>query len=423
MPSLNDLNLSTTSLALPALRGTFGDWTYYSAVIPLAELAKRVAFASEIHTNKGLSELIQRELKGGPHSGRAVDIANYLQNEHERFFNSLVVAVYGGAPQWVPLIVTQPKGDAPLLGEAAHSLGVLQMTGEEKLFAVDGQHRLAGMKRLMVMSEEKGTAKKQLSAIADLVSVLFIAHRTDSLERTRRLFTTLNKTAVPVSKKERIALDENDVMAIVVRRLVEEHPSFKSPRIAMHHTNNLGRDDSIALTTIGNLYDVLKILFLAQTGAKELEFNRPADSELDKFYEVAVDFFGHLAVVEPALNKYFISSEPAKICQKFRHESGGSIYFRPIGLTLMTEVAMLLKQKTPNWLELLKHLPRSLDEAPFSGTIWSHRGTIEPKHRVLCRDLLLYMCRQESSKAAVTLRQKLSAVMGRDTKLPRQLIC
>ncbi len=423
MPS-NDMRPSTASLALPALRGTFGDWTYYSAVIPLAELAKRVAFASEIHTNKGLSELIQRSLKGGPHGGRSLDIANYLQNEHERFFNSLVVAVYGGAPQWVPLDVKQPEDGAPSLGDAAHSLGVLQMNGEEKLFAVDGQHRLAGMKRLVEMSEKKGAAKKQLSAISDLVSVLFIAHRTDRLERTRRLFTTLNKTAVPVSKMERIALDENDVMAIVVRRLVEEHPSFKTPRIAMSHTNNLGRD-SVALTTIGNLYDVLKLLFLAETGAKkkELEFNRPTDTELDKFYKVAADFFEHLAVVEPALDKYFTASDPAKACQKFRHDSGGSIYFRPIGLILMTEVAMFLKQKTPNWLGLLKQLPRSLDEAPFSGTIWSHRGTIEPKHRVLCRDILLYMCKQESSKAAtVTLQQKLSVVIGKETNLPKQII-
>jgi len=422
MPS-SEILTSTSLLALPALRGNFGDWTYYSAVIPLTELAKRVAFANEIHTNKALSELIQRSLKGGPRGGRSLDIANYLQNEKERFFNSLVVAVYGGSPQWVPLDVKQGD-DLPPLKDAIHCLGVLHMNGEEKLFAVDGQHRLAGMKRLVEMSEKKGAPKMQLSAITDLVSVLFIVHRTDHLERTRRLFTTLNKTAVSVSKMERIALDENDVMAIVVRRLVEEHPSFKSPRIAMHHTNNLGRDDSIALTTIGNLYDVLKILFLAKTGAKkkELEFNRPTDTELEEFYEIAATYFDDLAVIEPALFKYFTASNPAKVCQKYRHDSGGSVYFRPIGLTLMTEVAMLLKQKTPNWLELLKHLPRSLDEAPFAGTIWSHRGTIEPKHRVLCRDLLLYMCGQESSKAAVTLQQKLSGVIGKDTKLPRQLI-
>ena len=42
---LSDENtLPSSSLALPALRGTFGDWVYYSAVIPLPELAKRVAF-------------------------------------------------------------------------------------------------------------------------------------------------------------------------------------------------------------------------------------------------------------------------------------------------------------------------------------------------------------------------------------------
>ncbi|MFY9260776.1 MAG: DNA sulfur modification protein DndB [Gallionella sp.] len=423
MPS-NNINPSCSSLALPALRGTFGDWTYYSAVVPLTELAKRVAFANEIHTNKELSELIQRELKGGPHGGRALDIASYLQNEKERFFNSLVIAVYGGAPQWVPLNVSQPKDEAPLLGEAAHSLGVLQMSGEEKLFAVDGQHRLAGMKRLVEMNEKDGAPKEQLFMTSDLVSVLFIAHRTDHVERTRRLFTTLNKTAVPVSKKERIALDENDVMAIVARRLVEGHPSFKSPRIAMHHTNNIGRDDGVALTTIGNLYDVLKILFLAQTGAKkkELEFNRPTDIELDKLYKIAAEYFEQLAVVEPTLNDYFTASDPAKICQKARHDSGGSIYFRPIGLTLMTEVAMLLKQKIPDWLELVKQLPRNLDEAPFAGTIWSHRGTIEPKHHVLCRDILLYMCGVATSRSAETLQQKLSEVIGKDTQLPNQLI-
>ena len=409
------------SLALPALRGTFGDWTYYSAVVPLVELAKRVAFASEIHTNKGLSELIQRELKGGAHGGRALDIANYLSQTPERFFNSLVIAVYGGDPQWVPLSVNQPTDDSPGLGERAHSLGVLQMSGTERLFAVDGQHRLAGMKRFMEMNKKNATTD-QPSALLDLVSVLFVAHRIDNLERTRRLFTTLNKTAVPVSKKERIALDENDVMAIVVRRLVEEYSPFMSPRIAMSHTNNLKRDEQVALTTIGNLYDVLTLLFLAETGTKkkELEFNRPTDEQLNEFYNSAILYFKNLATAEPALAKYFEAPDPTLVCQRNRYDTGGSVYFRPIGLTLMTEVAMSLKRKTPNWLDLLKRLPRSLQEAPFAGTIWSTRGTIEPKHRVLCRELLLYMCDQSSVNAS-TLRKKLSEVLGQDAELPEKI--
>lgn len=417
MPS----NDTTLPIALPALRGTFGDWTYYSAVIPLAELANRVAFASEIHTNKGLSELIQRSLKGGTHGGRALDIANYLLREPERFFNSLVVAVYGGTPQWVPLSVNQPLDGTPSLGEAIHSLGVLQMSGTEKLFAVDGQHRLAGMKRLIEINK-KSAATNQPSAISDLVSVLFIAHRTDYLERTRRLFTTLNKTAVPVSKKERIALDEDDVMAIVARRLVEEHPQFMSPRIAMSHTNNLKRDERVALTTIGNLYDVLTLIFLAETSTKkkELEFNRPTDERLNEFYNLAISYFNDLATVEPALADYFEAVEPTEVCQQYRHDAGGSVYFRPMGLALMTEVAMFLKKKTPNWLDLLKCLPRNLQEAPFAGTIWTQRGTIEPKHRVLCRDLLLYMCDQAPVSAA-TLQKRWSELLGQDGDLPEKI--
>jgi DNA sulfur modification protein DndB len=414
MPS-KDGGLQAEPVALPALRGTFGDWTYYSAVISLSELATRVAFADEIHTNKALSQLIQRSLKGG----RANEIAKYLQKEGERFFNSLVVAVYGGSPQWVPLRLTIPKDDVPSLGAAADSLGVLRLNGAEKLFAVDGQHRLAGMKRLAELSATKSAEEP---ALKDFVSVLFISHRIDQIARTRRLFTTLNKTAVPVSKMERIALDENDVMAIIARRLVEEVKGFKSPRVAMHHTNNLKHDEVIALTTIGNLYDVLRVLFLAETGArkKDLEYNRPNDEKLTEFFKLACSYFQLLAKVEPGLGEHFKASDLAVVCKKYRREDGGSVYFRPIGLTLMTEVAMMLKKSSRHWQRLLVILPRELDEAPFSWTIWTRRGTIEPKNRVLCRNLLLYMC-GHAPVSEESLKDKLTEVMGEVTELPEKL--
>lgn len=405
-------------LALPALRGTFGDWTYYSAVVPLPELARRVSFGNELHNNKELSAWIQRSLKGG----RADDIADYLRKEPERFFNSLVIAVYGGTPEWVPLALQAGREGGPKLGSASESLGVLELSGGEDLFAVDGQHRLAGMKRLME-SPPKEAAGFAKTATSDLVSVLFIAHSVDKRERTRRLFTTLNKTAIPVSKMERIALDENDVMAITARRMVEDHPWFRSPRIALHHTNNLGRDDGIALTTIGNLYDVLRELFLEISGAKkkDLEYNRPPDTELEKYYKAATKYFEKLSVVEPALAEYFNAEHLEDICQKHRTAEGGSVYFRPMGLALMTEVAMRLKnEKEDNWWEWLALLPRRLDQAPFAGTIWSHRNTIEPKHRVLCRDLLLYMCGAKAPPA-VDLRARWSDVKGEQAQLPRRV--
>jgi DNA sulfur modification protein DndB len=48
---------------LPALRGLFGDWAYYSCLISLKELATRVKFADQIHQSKALSDLRGRPKK------------------------------------------------------------------------------------------------------------------------------------------------------------------------------------------------------------------------------------------------------------------------------------------------------------------------------------------------------------------------
>ena len=89
---------------------------------------------------------------------------------------------------------------------AIESVGFLTLRGDEKLFPLDGQHRLAGIKRAM---------RDGVTHSDDAVSVIFLGHRNtaDGLEATRRLFTTLNKTARPVSKSAVIALDEDDVTA------------------------------------------------------------------------------------------------------------------------------------------------------------------------------------------------------------------
>ena len=74
-----------------------------------------------------------------------------------------------------------------------------------------GKHRLIGIKEAVDEDPELGE---------DELSIIFITHRTEEKERSRRLFTTLNKNAVRVSKGEIIALDEDDTIAITVRDLV-----------------------------------------------------------------------------------------------------------------------------------------------------------------------------------------------------------
>ena len=70
-------------LVLPALRGIMGDWVYYSCLLDLDELSSRVQYAAEVHSNKGLSDMIQRWLD----HGHSVVIADYLKTQPQRLFS------------------------------------------------------------------------------------------------------------------------------------------------------------------------------------------------------------------------------------------------------------------------------------------------------------------------------------------------
>ena len=249
--------MTTTSytLTLPALRGIMGDWVFYSCLMDVQELGARVRYANELHRHEALSQMIQRELQ----ENRGREIAEYLRTQPERFFSSLIVATYGGEPTWSGVSAVTPRPGAldpdTLDEDTLASVGFLTLRGDERLFALDGQHRLAGVKRAIDDGVE--------GPPYDQVSVIFVAHCTTQRgrERSRRLFTTLNKTARAVSKGEIIALDEDDVMAICVRRLIEETAFFGGSRVALVASNNMPASNLEALTTIGNLYDVLSILF------------------------------------------------------------------------------------------------------------------------------------------------------------------
>ena len=219
-------------------------------------LADVVNYSEEIHKSKQLSDMIQRQLN----RRRAAEIAEYLANQPERLFNALVIATYGGQPSWHGLSALKSDSDyldlQDLSEELIESVGFLTLREDEKLFALDGQHRLAGIKKAIKDGLDQDPY--------DEVPIIFVAHKNDvqGLRRTRRLFTTLNKTARPVSKGDIIALDEDDVMALAVRWLIDEEGElFRGDRIAFVAGNNMPVGNFTSLTTIGNLYDVLSIFF------------------------------------------------------------------------------------------------------------------------------------------------------------------
>ena len=378
---------------IPALRGRFGDWAYYATLMTLEHVAQRVGYARDIHTSQSLSELIQRELL----EGRAKEISDYLQKNEDRFFNSLVVAIYEGSPGWHQLDVSISGEDIEpedLDDTALYSVGYLSLTDDEKIFALDGQHRLAGIQQALEVESDLGSEE---------LPVIFVAHHNtqDGMRRTRKLFTTLNKQAKAVKKSEIIALDESDVMAISTRHLVENHRFFADGQIdTMRRQANLPKNDYQHFTTIINLYDLLCVLFpnvkerMDREKTQNLKLYRPSDDDLNGYIRFAGSFFEEMAERFPALKEYFSATDKTAILRELRTDKGGHVLFRPIGLSVFVDVLKELRRTSTyeESLEKLKELPVILSEPPYAGTLWNtHRGTINTRHAAICRDVLLYM--------------------------------
>jgi DNA sulfur modification protein DndB len=411
-------------LILPALRGIMGDWIFYSCLMRIDDIGSRVSFAEDIHKNEKLSEMIQRQLK----RGRSDQIASYLQNQEERFFNSLVIATYGGAPNWSALDELKSDTRTDFVGkldeETVSSVGFLALTGRENLFAIDGQHRLAGIKKAMRAGLEQDPP--------DDVSVIFVAHKKTAkgLQRTRRLFTTLNKTAKPVSKGDIIALDEDDVMAITVRRLIEESDYFGGSRIAFVASNNLPATNVTSLTTIGNLYDILNSLFTKfdtelKSKKVDLQFQRPSDAELDEYFNLATTYFRLLGAAFPALQEFFDAESTEDVVKKHRGPHGGDAFYRPLGLAIFSEIIAKLSNdyEVEDAVDLASNLPTKLSEAPYRGLMWDPSGKrIIGSNSVTLREVLLYMIGEAKLKETTLLERYRSALGQDDAVLPDRVI-
>jgi DNA sulfur modification protein DndB len=219
-------------LMVPGLKAFMGSWVYYIGFMKMRDIAERISIIGDIHISTRLQEFLQRQL-----SDRSIEITDYLINQEQRFFNSLVIGTYGGKPEWIELEVKAKNADdEQLLLDLEGKLGFLKLSGSETLFAIDGQHRIAGI---------KGALEQTNTLEDEEVSIIFVAGVTQNqrikdpkgFERTRRLFTTLNRYAKPVNKKDIIALDEDDVIAIITRKLLDEYPLFKD-KVSSKGTNN-----------------------------------------------------------------------------------------------------------------------------------------------------------------------------------------
>ncbi|WLG94099.1 DGQHR domain-containing protein [Pseudomonas sp. FP198] len=256
-----------------------------------------------------------------------------LSNE-DRFFNSLVVAIYDGDPNWHDVESLRPNTEEASLLEipeyAENCLGFLSITRGEKLFALDGQHRLAGIKSAVESNKQLG---------ADLINVIIVAHSNtpSGKVRSRRLFTTLNKKAKLVSKDAIIALDEDDISACVTRALIEsdEYPWFNESNVSF---NSGPVRDGTSITSIVNIYDNIQKLAAYNLGVKVSDLDRYRFKGNEQILKQVVDFFKY--TFEYCSELSTVINKGAEVSDYRGGDDGGHLLFRPVGWDLYTDIVI-----------------------------------------------------------------------------------
>ena len=336
----------------------------------MCKLVKRID--DELHKSKSLNEQIQRSL-----TDNVEKIEHYIKRQKEHFFNALVLAVYDGDPQWKEIRIEYDSDEC-------YDCGVLMFTGAEKIFPVDGQHRVEGIK--LTVENNPGQFENET------IPVILIGHKntSDGMKRTRRLFSTLNRYAKPVTLNDIIALDEDDVVAIATRNLIENNLLFHEKRLNYHKQKAIPKTDKTAFTNIITLYDCNLILleyFLRDKqvfvdkkevkGASKLnEYRRfrPDEKEISDFIKLTDNFWNAVASQIDFVKSYLetdIQREPA---EPYRNAEGGVLLFRPIGQIPFVRCAVELLKDGMSYEEainILNRLNYNINSDLWSEIVWN----------------------------------------------------
>jgi DNA sulfur modification protein DndB len=392
------VNVMKNEWYVPSLRGVLGDWVYYSALMKAEHIAKRIKPSHEIREAKALEDFLQRALKP-----RVNKIAVYLAKRDSRFFNSIIVGIFDALPSWAEFDLNRigKQFDEAGKAEVKDSVGLLVFTGKEKMFAIDGQHRVEGIKRAY--------QKNQARIESDQYPVIFVAHLDTSSgkERTRRLFCDINKNAVSVSQGDKVVIDEDDLSAVVTRRVYADYVHFKGGKeIAVTERKEvLEKDGKARFTSLLALYTVtkkLKKLFHKKRGTPDT-----SPENVSLFQAIVAEFFDYAIAHEPSLNKYFEQKSTALSEERKRNRN---LFFRPIGLEILARLyAHFYEYDSLKKLSLgLKRVNFQNPGGIFDGILWSGgRILAGAKEKTAAVDLCLYILGELRGKKKKELLNRL----------------
>ncbi|ACU07676.1 hypothetical protein FIC_01228 [Flavobacteriaceae bacterium 3519-10] len=383
---------------LACIRGVIGYWSYYSTVMKIRDIVENntiitVPESEELFAHT-INEILQREVN----PTRTKQISHYISNNSERFFSNLIVAFHKGEPKWTEVEISNNfEVDNSLIDQdsisfLSNKFGVLTLTGDEEMFALDGQHRLLGLR----------AAFEEDPAIGNLeVGITFVIHKSEAIDKTRRLFTVLNKYAEKPKGAELIILDEDDAAAINSRKLVTNHPILSLPNaLSNSKSGGIANNDFESFTTLVTLHKINKILY----SGLPINYNiRPSDEALDELYNLSDNFWNLIFETYPELIQYINGEDNVIINDNEinrNSETGGSLLLRPVGQELL---ALAYTKFNTDEREILINKFRLID-FDLSSENWKYIYWNEKmlgKETKLKNDLILFLLGKNLNEANI----------------------
>ena len=363
-----------TELILPSIRAHMGDWVYYISTMKMKELAGRVSGVPMVYSNENLQNLLQRKVI----PERATEIAHYLISQKQHFFNALVIGTFGGDPKWRELSIDDSSQNFSndLISKYENNIGFLVLDGTEKLFSIDGQHRIEGIRKAI----ESDAKLNNEDICVILVRGVTAEQRSGDEQgyiRTRRLFTTINRYAKPVNLMSIIALDEDDSVAIITRQLVNEYPLFIGKKITIKPGKNILPYDRYSFTSILTIYNTLDLYRSPGPGWAKFKKFYPGEQTVNSLYKKSTNLWDVYCQHFPELDEVKNASPDAPIAAKYRHKEGGHVLFRPIGMLTYQRVVQRLIHSGVSVKKAIKDIsaiPTSLSEFPWDNLFWDSQN-------------------------------------------------
>ena len=233
------------------------------------------------------------------------------------------------------------------------------------------------------------------------------------MQRSRRLFSTLNRYAKPVTMDDIIALDEDDSIAIITRNLLENFDLFSNNRVTKSKNKAIADKDKESITSIITLYqcnrEMLKVFRKKRKkespnknrdkmSLKDYLKFRPDEKEIKLFENFCGEFcnaFKHeFKEVKDYLRKS-IEKEKQPALQYRNSEDGGNLLFRPVGLLPFVQAVLEISNRTQeSFNETFKNLKTRefyISKIPWKHVLWNpNEKTMIMGNQVIVKLFFLY---------------------------------